>query len=181
MTEMIYDVPASWAKKAWLNDAKYKKMYAASIKDPDKFWAEHGKRVDWIKPYTKVKNVSYGPGDVSIKWFEDGTLNVAANCIDRHLRTRGRSGRDHLGGRRPHRRRRSPIASSMNEVCKFANVMKAKGVKKGDRVTIYMPMIPEAAYAMLACARIGAMHSVVFGGFSPDSSRGASRMRTRSS
>ncbi|SEL73622.1 acetyl-coenzyme A synthetase [Bosea lupini] len=169
MTEMIYDVPASWAKKAYLNDAKYKKMYAASIKDPDKFWAEQGKRIDWFKPYTKVRNASYKPGKVSIKWFEDGTTNVAFNCIDRHLATRAKQTAIIWEGDDPSESKKISYGQLYTEVCKFANVLKAKGVKKGDRVTIYLPMIPEAAYAMLACARIGAMHSVVFGGFSPDS------------
>ncbi|HEV2511745.1 acetate--CoA ligase [Bosea sp. (in: a-proteobacteria)] len=169
MTEMIYDVPASWAKKAYLNDAKYKKMYAASIKDPDKFWAEQGKRIDWFKPYTKVRNTSYKPGKVSIKWFEDGTTNVAYNCIDRHLATRAKQTAIIWEGDDPSESKKISYGQLYTEVCKFANVLKAKGVKKGDRVTIYLPMIPEAAYAMLACARIGAMHSVVFGGFSPDS------------
>ena len=169
MTEMIYDVPASWAKKAYLNDAKYKKMYAASIKDPDKFWAEQGKRIDWFKPYTKVRNASYKPGKVSIKWFEDGTTNVAYNCIDRHLATRAKQTAIIWEGDDPSESKKITYGQLYTEVCKFANVLKAKGVKKGDRVTIYLPMIPEAAYAMLACARIGAMHSVVFGGFSPDS------------
>ncbi|CAD5250659.1 acetyl-CoA synthetase [Bosea sp. 62] len=169
MTEMIYDVPASWAKKAYLNDAKYKKMYAASIKDPDKFWGEQGKRIDWFKPYTKVRNTSYKPGKVSIKWFEDGTTNVAYNCIDRHLATRAKQTAIIWEGDDPSESKKISYGQLYTEVCKFANVLKAKGVKKGDRVTIYLPMIPEAAYAMLACARIGAMHSVVFGGFSPDS------------
>ncbi|HEY5798082.1 MAG TPA: acetate--CoA ligase [Bosea sp. (in: a-proteobacteria)] len=169
MTEIIYDVPATWAKKAWLNDAKYKKMYAASIKDPDKFWGEQGKRIDWFKPYTKVCNASYKPGKVSIKWFEDGTTNVAYNCVDRHLATRAKQTAIIWEGDDPSESKKISYGQLYTEVCKFANVLKAKGVKKGDRVTIYLPMIPEAAYAMLACARIGAIHSVVFGGFSPDS------------
>ncbi|PZN94680.1 MAG: acetate--CoA ligase [Hyphomicrobiales bacterium] len=169
MTEMIYDVPTTWAKKAWANDAKYKKMYAASIKDPDKFWGEHGKRIDWFKPYTKVRNASYKPGKVSIKWFEDGTTNVAYNCVDRHLATRAKQTAIIWEGDDPSESKKISYGQLYTEVCKFANVLKARGVKKGDRVTIYMPMIPEAAYAMLACARIGAIHSVVFGGFSPDS------------
>lgn len=169
MTEMIYDVPAAWAKKAWLNEAKYKKMYAASIKDPDAFWGEQGKRIDWFKPYTKVRNASYKPGKVAIKWYEDGTTNVAYNCIDRHLPTRARQTAIIWEGDDPSESKKISYGQLHTEVCKFANVLKAKGVKKGDRVTIYLPMIPEAAYAMLACARIGAIHSVVFGGFSPDS------------
>lgn len=169
MSEKTYDVPAAWAKKAWLNDAKYKKMYAASIKDPDKFWGEHGKRIDWFKPYSKVRNVSYKPGKVSIKWFEDGTTNVAYNCIDRHLAARAKQTAIIWEGDDPSESKKISYGQLHAEVCKFANVLKANGVKKGDRVTIYLPMIPEAAYAMLACARIGAVHSVVFGGFSPDS------------
>jgi acetyl-CoA synthetase len=169
MTEIIYDVPAAWAKKAWANDAKYKKMYAASVKDPDKFWAEQGKRIDWFKPFSKVRNVSYKPGKVSIKWYEDGTTNVAYNCVDRHLATRAKQTAIIWEGDDPSESRKISYGQLHAEVCKFANVLKAHGVKKGDRVTIYLPMIPEAAYAMLACARIGAVHSVVFGGFSPDS------------
>jgi len=169
MSEIIYDVPTSWAKKAWATDAKYKKMYAASIKDPDKFWGEQGLRIDWFKPFTKVKNVSYKLGKVSIKWFEDGTTNVAHNCIDRHLATRAKQTAIIWEGDDPSESKKITYGQLYTEVCKFANVLKANGVKKGDRVTIYLPMIPEAAYAMLACARIGAIHSVVFGGFSPDS------------
>ncbi|MBD3847036.1 acetyl-CoA synthetase [Bosea sp. OAE752] len=169
MTEIIYDVPAAWAKKAWANDAKYKKMYAASVKDPDKFWAEQGKRIDWFKPFSKVRNVSYKPGKVSIKWYEDGTTNVAYNCVDRHLATRAKQTAIIWEGDDPSESKKISYGQLHAEVCKFANVLKAHGVKKGDRVTIYLPMIPEAAYAMLACARIGAVHSVVFGGFSPDS------------
>lgn len=169
MTDTIHEVPAAWAKKAWANDAKYKKMYAASIKDPEKFWAEQGKRIDWFKPFTKVKNTSYKPGKVAIKWYEDGTTNVAYNCVDRHLATRARQTAIIWEGDDPSESKKISYGQLYTEVCKFANVLKANGVKKGDRVTIYLPMIPEAAYAMLACARIGAIHSVVFGGFSPDS------------
>lgn len=169
MSEIIYDVPTSWSKKAWATDAKYKKMYAASIKDPDKFWGEQGQRIDWFKPYTKVRNASYKPGKVSIKWYEDGTTNVAHNCIDRHLATRAKQTAIIWEGDDPSESKKISYGQLYTEVCRFANVLKANGVKKGDRVTIYLPMIPEAAYAMLACARIGAIHSVVFGGFSPDS------------
>jgi acetyl-CoA synthetase len=169
MTEIIYDVPAAWSKKAWASDAKYKKLYAASIKDPDAFWGEQGKRIDWFKPYSKVRNTSYKPGKVSIKWYEDGTTNVAYNCIDRHLATRAKQTAIIWEGDDPSESKKISYGQLYTEVCKFANVLKAQGVKKGDRVTIYLPMIPEAAYAMLACARIGAIHSVVFGGFSPDS------------
>lgn len=172
MSGKIYDVPAEWAKRAWIDEAKYKEMYAASVKDPNAFWGEHAKRVDWIKPFTKVKNTSYAPGKVSIKWFEDGALNAAHNCIDRHLAKRGDQVAIIWEGDDPKDAKSITYKEMHAEVCRFANVLKARGVKKGDRVTIYMPMIPEAAYAMLACARIGAIHSVVFGGFSPDSLAG---------
>jgi acetyl-CoA synthetase len=169
MNEKVYKVSAAWAKRAHVNDAKYKRMYAASIKDPEKFWGEHGKRIDWFKPYTKVKNTSYKPGKVSIKWFEDGTTNVSYNCIDRHLAKRAKQVAIIFEGDDPSVAKKITYQQLHDEVCRFANVLKAKGVKKGDRVTIYLPMIPEAAYAMLACTRIGAVHSIVFGGFSPDS------------
>ena len=172
MSDKIYAVPAEWASRAWVDEQKYQSMYKRSVEDPEGFWGDVGKRVDWIKPYTKIKNVSYGPGDVSIKWYEDGTLNVAANCIDRHLRTRGDQVAIIWEGDDPTVDEKITYRQLHERVCKFANVMKANGVKKGDRVTVYMPMIPEAAYAMLACARIGAVHSVVFGGFSPDSLAG---------
>ncbi|CAH1668052.1 acetyl-CoA synthetase (AMP-forming) [Hyphomicrobiales bacterium] len=169
MSETIYDVPAAWSAKAWANNARYQEMYAASVADPEAFWGEHGKRIDWFKPYTKVKNTSYEPGNVSIKWFEDGVTNVAHNCIDRHLATRGDQTAIIWEGDDPSESKTITYRQLHAEVSKFANVLKAHGVEKGDRVTIYLPMIPEAAYAMLACARIGAIHSVVFGGFSPDS------------
>ena len=169
MTDKIYEVPAEVAKRALVDAEQYSKMYAASLKDPNAFWAEHGKRIDWMKPFTKVKNTSFGPGSVSIKWFEDGTTNVAHNCIDRHLDKRGDQVAIIFEGDDPKEDAKITYRQLHHEVCRFANVLKRHGVKKGDRVTIYLPMIPEAAYAMLACARIGAMHSVVFGGFSPDS------------
>jgi acetyl-CoA synthetase len=169
MSEAVYEVPARVAKRAHVNDAKYKRMYAASIKDPAKFWGEHGKRIDWFKPYTKVKNTSFKPGKVTIKWFEDGTTNVAYNCVDRHLAKRANQVAIIWEGDDPAKSKKITYAQLHAEVCRMANVLRANGVKKGDRVTIYLPMIPEAAYAMLACARIGAVHSVVFGGFSPDS------------
>ena len=172
MSEKVYAVPAEWASRAWVDEQKYQSMYKRSVEDPEGFWGDVGKRVDWIKPYTKVKNVSYGPGDVSIKWYEDGTLNVAANCIDRHLRTRGDQVAIIWEGDDPTVDEQITYRQLHERVCKFANVMKANGVKKGDRVTIYMPMIVEAAVAMLACARVGAIHSIVFGGFSPDSLAG---------
>ena len=170
--EKIYDVPADWSKRAWVDDAKYREMYARSVCDPNGFWAEQAKRIDWMKPFHKVENVSFAPGNISIKWFEDGVLNVAWNCIDRHLDKRGDQVAIIWEGDDPNTDKKITYRQLHAEVCRFANVLKARGVKKGDRVTIYLPMIPEAAYAMLACARIGAIHSVVFGGFSPDSLAG---------
>src|SRR5262249_32308728 len=156
----------------FIDDAKYKQMYERSVKDPNGFWAEQAKRIDWIKPFTKVKNTSYAPDNVSIKWFEDGTLNAAYNCIDRHLRGRANQTAILWEGDDPKDSRCITYQELHDEVCRLANILRNRNVKKGDRVTIYMPMIPEAAYAMLACARIGAIHSVVFGGFSPDSLAG---------
>ena len=170
--EKIYDVPADWRKRAFADDARYQELYARSIKDPTGFWGEQAKRIDWIKPFSKVKNTSYDPHNVSIKWFEDGTLNVCYNCVDRHLAKRGEQTAIIWEGDDPKVDKKLTYKQLHAEVCRFANVLKARGVKKGDRVTIYMPMIPEAAVSMLACARIGAIHSVVFGGFSPDSLAG---------
>jgi acetyl-CoA synthetase len=172
MSEKIYDVPADWRKRAYVDDAKYKEMYARSVKDPNGFWGEQAKRIDWIKPFSKVKNTSYDPGNVSIKWFEDGTLNVCHNCVDRHLAKRGDQTAILWESDDPKDDKKLTYKQLHAEVCRFANVLKSRGVKKGDRVTIYMPMIPEAAISMLACTRIGAVHSVVFGGFSPDSLAG---------
>ena len=172
MSDKIYPVSADWAQRAFINEAKYKEMYARSVADPDGFWGEQGKRIDWMTPYTKVKNTSFGPGDVSIKWYEDGVTNAAFNCVDRHLPTRANQTAIIFEGDDPSDSRHITYHELHEQVCRFANVLKAHGVKKGDRVTIYLPMIPEAAYAMLACARIGAAHSVVFGGFSPDSLAG---------
>ncbi|KNG94999.1 acetate--CoA ligase [Pseudaestuariivita atlantica] len=164
-----YAPPAELAANAHADEAKYNEMYAASVADPDAFWAEHGKRIDWIKPFTKVKNTRFDFGDVSIKWFEDGTLNIAANCIDRHLATRGTQTAIIWEPDDPTAEAQHITYQQLHaHVCKMANVLKDMGVTKGDRVVLYMPMIPQAAYAMLACARIGAIHSVVFGGFSPD-------------
>ncbi|HEX2215362.1 MAG TPA: AMP-binding protein, partial [Xanthobacteraceae bacterium] len=171
MSEKMYDVPAAWAKRAYIDDAKYQEMYARSISEPDSFWAEHGKRIDWMKPFTKVKNTRF-TGDVSIKWFEDGATNAAYNCIDRHLKTRGNQTAIIWEGDDPAESKRITYQELHDEVCKFANILRNRNVGKGDRVTIYLPMIPEAVYAMLACARIGAIHSVVFGGFSPESLAG---------
>ncbi len=168
----VHKVPAAWSRKAHVNNAEYKKMYEASIKNPEKFWAKHGKRIDWFKPFKKVKNVSYDYPNVSIKWYEDGVTNVAYNCIDRHLKKRGNQTAIIWEGDNPYDDKKITYNELYEHVCRLANVLKANGVKKGDRVTIYMPMIPEAAYAMLACARIGAIHSIVFGGFSPDALAG---------
>ena len=165
----VYPPSNEFAANAHADKAKYDEMYAASVNDPDAFWSEHGQRVDWIKPFTKVKDVDYSFGNVSIKWFEDGTLNVAANCIDRHLETRGDQTAIIWEPDSPDAEAKHITYKELHaEVSKFGNVLKSMGVGKGDRVILYMPMIPEAAYAMLATARIGAIHSVVFGGFSAD-------------
>ena len=154
---------------AHADKATYEAMYEASVKDPEGFWAEHGRRIDWIKPFTKVKNTTFAPGNIDIRWFEDGTLNVAANCIDRHLATREAQTAIIWEPDDPNAEAQHITYEELHaNVCRMANVMKSLGVGKGDRVVLYMPMIPEAAYAMLAAARIGAIHSVVFGGFSPD-------------
>ena len=168
-SDTTYPPSAAMAAGAHADKATYDKMYAQSISDPEGFWREHGQRVDWIKPYTKVKDVSYAPGNVSIKWFEDGSLNVSANCIDRHLATRGDQTAIIWEPDNPNDEAQHITYSQLHhDVSKFANVLKELGVGKGDRVVIYMPMIPQAAYAMLACARIGAIHSIVFAGFSAD-------------
>ena len=172
MSDKIYEVPAAWKSRAYIDDAKYEDMYARSIKDPNGFWGDEAKRLDWIKKPTKVKNTTYDPHNVSIKWFEDGTLNASYNCVDRHLAKRGDQTAIIWEGDDPKDSRTLTYKQLHADVCRFANVLKARGVKKGDRVTIYMPMIPEAVVALLACARIGAVHSVIFGGFSPDSIAG---------
>ena len=165
----LYPPSAAAAAAAHADKATYEKMYAESIADPAAFWGEHGKRIDWIKPYSRVKNTRYDFGDVDIKWYEDGTLNVAANCIDRHLAERGDQTAIIWEPDSPTDDALHITYEELHgHVCKFANVLKDMGVGKGDRVVIYMPMIPEAAYAMLASARIGAIHSIVFAGFSPD-------------
>jgi acetyl-CoA synthetase len=163
-------VPPKTAVNAWIDAAKYRAMYERSLNDPETFWGEQGKTLDWFKPYTKVKNARFD-GKVNIRWFEDGALNVSHNCIDRHLPARANQIAIIWEGDSPPEQKRITYAELHAEVCRFANMLKAQGVKKGDTVTIYMPMIPEAAYAMLACTRIGAVHSVVFGGFSPASLR----------
>ncbi len=168
MSDKTYAPSAAFAANAHADSDTYEAMYAASLADPDAFWGEHGKRIDWMTPYTKVKNSTYSHPDVSIKWFEDGTLNVAANCVDRHLATRGDQTAIIWEADDPSLSKSITYNELHEQVSKLANVYKSLGVGKGDRVVLYMPMIPEAAYAMLACARIGAVHSIVFGGFSPD-------------
>ena len=169
MQDKIYEVPADWSRRAFIDGAGYEAKYRASVTDAEAFWREEGKRIHWFKPYTRAKNTTFGPGEVSIRWFEDGTTNVAYNCIDRHLSTRGDQVAIIWEGDDPAESKKITYRQLHDEVCRMANVMRNRGVGKGDRVTIYLPMIPEAAYAMLACARLGAIHSVVFGGFSPDS------------
>jgi acetyl-CoA synthetase len=164
----VYPVLADAEKRTRVNNESYQYLYQQSVNDPERFWGEQGKRIDWIKPYTKVKNTRFDTHDVSIKWFEDGSLNASANCLDRHLATRGDQTAIIFEGDDPDTSRHLTYRQLHEDTCKFANVLKAKGVKKGDIITIYMPMIPETAVAMLACARIGAVHSVVFGGFSPE-------------
>ncbi|MGB3688867.1 MAG: acetate--CoA ligase [Jannaschia helgolandensis] len=167
--DQIFPPSAEMAANAHADRATYDAMYQASVEDPEAFWAEHGKRVDWIKPYTRVKDTSFAPGNVSIKWFEDGTLNVAANCIDRHLKDRGTQTAIIWEPDSPDDEAQHITYQQLHShVCKMANVLKGMGVTKGDRVVLYMPMIPQAAYAMLACARIGAIHSIVFAGFSSE-------------
>jgi acetyl-CoA synthetase len=168
----LFPVPEEWKKRALMTGAQYEAAYAEAKRDPDGFWGRQAARLTWAKPFTKVKNVSWDPDNLHIKWFEDGALNVAANCIDRHLEMRGDRTAIIWEGDDPNDSKHITYRQLHEEVCRFANVLKSRGVKKGDRVTIYMPMIPEAAYAMLACARLGAVHSVVFGGFSPDSIAG---------
>ncbi|MFM2237606.1 MAG: hypothetical protein RL209_1640, partial [Pseudomonadota bacterium] len=168
----VYPVTADWAKKAFVTASGYEDAYAQSIRDPDTFWREEAKRLDWMTPFTKVKNTSFHEADFGIKWFEDGALNVSANCIDRHLPER----KDDIAiiweGDDPSQQRQVTFGELHAEVCRMANALKALGAQKGDRITIYMPMIPEAAMAMLACTRIGAIHSIVFGGFSPEALAG---------
>jgi acetyl-CoA synthetase len=169
MSDKLFKVPADWAKNSYVNQSSYEAKYKESINNNEKFWADEGKRIHWFKPYTKVKDVIYSTKKVSIKWFYDGTTNVSYNCIDRHLPKRAKQTAIIFEGDDPKESKNITYQELSDEVCKLANGLKEIGVKKGDRVTIYMPMVPEGVYAMLACARIGAIHSVVFGGFSPDS------------
>ncbi|MCJ2181394.1 acetate--CoA ligase [Novosphingobium sp. 1949] len=173
MVEALYPVPADWAQNALIDETRYQEKYARSIDDPEGFWAEEAQRIDWIKPFSVVKQTSFDEADFGISWFTDGTLNLSANALDRHLATRGDQVAilfepdDPTTGER-----RITYRDLHAQVCRFANLLKARGVRKGDRVTIYLPMVPEAAVAMLACARIGAIHSIVFAGFSPDALAG---------
>ncbi len=169
MTAKSHPVSEAWSKAAYINAESYRSAYEASVRDPDTFWGEQGKRLDWMRPFTKVKNTSYQKDHVDIRWYEDGTLNVCVNCVDRHLAKRGEQVAILWEGDEPTMDLKITYRQLHERVCRVANVLKKYGVKQGDRVTIYLPMIPEAAYAMLACARIGAVHSIVFGGFSPDS------------
>ncbi|MDP4022570.1 acetate--CoA ligase [Methylobacterium sp. NEAU 140] len=169
MDAKVVAVKDAWRQGAHADDAKYRQMYEASVSNPDAFWGEHGKRIDWMTPYTKVKDTSFEPGNVSIKWFEDGKTNVAYNCVDRHLEARGDQTAIIWEGDCPDESKHITYRELHAQVCRWANVLRNRGVGKGDRVILYLPMIPEAAYAMLACARLGAVHAIVFGGFSPDS------------
>ena len=169
MSDKLFKVPSDWAKNSYVNQSSYEAKYKESINNNEKFWADEGKRIHWFKPYTKVKDVIYSTKKVSIKWFYDGTTNVSYNCIDRHLPKRAKQTAIIFEGDDPKESKNITYQELSDEVCKLANGLKEIGVKRGDRVTIYMPMVPEGVYAMLACTRIGAIHSVVFGGFSPDS------------
>ncbi|MBS40267.1 MAG: acetate--CoA ligase, partial [Rhodospirillales bacterium] len=168
----IFPVPEEISERSFIDNAKYLELYQQSVNNPENFWAAQGKRIDWIKPYNKIKDVSYEKNDVHIKWYYDGTLNACENCIDRHLPTRGDQVAIIWEGDNPDEDKKITYNELHKEVCKFSNAMKSLGVKKGDRVTIYLPMIPEIAIAVLACARIGAIHSVIFGGFSTESIAG---------
>ena len=165
----VIKVSDSWSNQALINNVKYRKKYNSSVKENDKFWKREGKRITWIKPYTKIKDVKYSKDEVKIKWFYDGTLNVSANCIDRHLKKNGKKNEIIWVGDNPADTKKITYKELHKNVCKTANALKSIGIQKGDRVTIYLTMIPELAYTMLACARIGAVHSIIFGGFSPDS------------
>ena len=167
--ELIIKVSKNWANKAYVNKNSYQKKYNHSIKKNDDFWRKEGKRISWIKPYKKIKDIKYSKTDVKIKWFHDGKLNASANCIDRHLKKYGKKTAIIWVGDDPSNSKEISYRELHKNVCKAANALKSIGIQKGDRVTIYLTMIPELAYTMLACARIGAVHSIIFGGFSPDS------------
>ncbi len=170
--ELIFEPSETLQRSTHIARSDYDKLYHESVSKPEQFWEKNGRRIDWIKPYSIISNYSYNAPDVSIKWFEDGTLNASANCLDRHLETRASQTAIIWEGDDPEQSKNISYQELYDDVCKLANVLKSKGIQKGDRVTIYLPMIPEAAIAMLACARIGAVHSVVFGGFSPDALAG---------
>ena len=170
--ELIFKVPKKWSKNAYVDKSKYEKKYKLSMKDNENFWRREGKRIDWIKPYTKIKDIKYSKTDVKIKWYYDGTLNASANCIDRHLEAKKNKTAIIWVGDDPKDSKQISYIELHRNVSKAANGLKELGIKKGDRVTIYLTMIPELAYTMLACARIGAIHSIIFGGFSPDSIAG---------
>jgi acetyl-CoA synthetase len=173
MAEAVYPVPADWAENALIDEARYREMYESSIADPEGFWRKEAQRIDWIKPFSVVKQASFHEEDFGISWFADGTLNLSANCLDRHLDAHGNDIAILWEPDDPKTPDRRITYRELHEaVCRFANLLKSKGVKKGERVTIYLPMVPEAAVAMLACARIGAIHSIVFAGFSPDALAG---------
>ena len=165
----VIDIPEMWAKSAWVNDAKYMDMYKLSVEDPEGFWSEQGRRIDWMTPYSIVKDVSYQKDNIHIRWFADGNLNASYNCLDRHIGRRGDQTAIIWEGDEPDQDKRITYRELYEQVCRLANALKSLGIKKGDRVCVYMPMVVEAAVAMLACARIGAVHSVVFGGFAPKS------------
>jgi len=173
MSEAIYPVPAAWAEGALIDTERYQAMYQRSVDAPEAFWREEAQRITWMKPFTRVKNTSFHEADFGIKWFEDGTLNLATNCLDRHLAERGDTTAILWEPDSPDEADRRITYRELHEsVCRFANLLKSRGVKRGERITIYLPMVPEAAVAMLACARIGAIHSIVFAGFSPDALAG---------
>ena len=171
-TDKVFKVNDEWSKIAHANKEIYETKYKKSLEDNDAFWAEEGKRIDWIKPYSKIKDVIYSKAKTEIKWFYDGTLNASYNCIDRHLKNKANQTAIIFEGDDPTVSNKITYQELSDEVCKLANGFKKIGIKKGDRVTLYMPMVPAAVYSMLACARIGAIHSVVFGGFSPESLAG---------
>ena len=166
---LVFKVPENWSKQAYVNKNQYEKKYKLSIKDNESFWRKEGKRITWIKPYTKIKDIKYSKKEVNIKWYYDGTLNASANCIDRHLEKKANKPAIIWVGDDPADSKKISYKELHKNVCKAANGLKSIGIQKGDRVTIYLTMIPELAYIMLACARIGAVHSIIFGGFSPDS------------
>ena len=172
MSQNTYPVPEAIAAKAHINLEQYLSKYQESITHPDAFWRKEGQILSWIKPYTKVKNTSFAPGHIDIRWFEDGELNLAANCLDRHLATKAQAVAIIWEGDSPNESKTITYQALYDEVCRLANVLKQNGVQKGDVVAIYMPMVVEGAIAMLACARIGAVHSVIFGGFSPEAIAG---------